>query len=209
MRVLAREQPDVQRDGRLAHEGEEELLHKLGIERAHLLRGQGRVKAEAGPAAEVYGHKREHLVHGQEALAVAPHAPLIAQGGAQRLPQRDADVLHGMVVVHLRIARAAHAQVKAGMGGKEGEHVVQKAAAGADVALSRAVEVQGEGNVGLGGFALDGRASHDIVLSDRMARVSSTRRRICSRVPMVMRTCSLSAGSSQQRMSTPRALSAS
>src|SRR5699024_2302453 len=108
-----------------------------------------------------------------------------------------------------RVARAAHEQIKACMGGKKGEHVIQKAAAGLNVAFSSAVQAQHEGNGGLRGFAFNGRASHDIVLSDRMARVSSTRRRICSRVPMEMRACSLSAGSSQQRMSTPRFLSAS
>ena len=48
------------------------------------------------------------------------------------------------------------------MAGEALQHVIQKADAGIDVGLARPVKVQGDGDLGLAGLALDGGGAHAI-----------------------------------------------
>ena len=58
------------------------------------------------------------------------------------LPQHDADVLHQVVVVHLQIAGRFDREIHPAMACQQVEHVIEKADAGADLALPLAVEVE-------------------------------------------------------------------
>ena len=167
--------------------------------------GRGRVKAEAGPAAEVHSHKCQRLVHGQGGAGRNAARPLIAQGGAQRLPQRDADVLHGMVVVHLRIAHAAHAQVKAGMGGKGGVSMWSRKPQPVRMSLCPVPSRFRVREMSVSAV-LRWMVALLMISSfpNRMARVSQHEAARLLRVPMEMRTCSPKRRVIQQRMSTPR-----
>ena len=72
-------------------------------------------------------------------LAVACDAPLVPQALLKGLSQGDADVLHGVVVIHLRVPLALDGEIEIPVAGKEGEHVVQKPTAGFDVGCAGAV----------------------------------------------------------------------
>ena len=90
-----------------------------------------------------------------------------------------------MVVVHIRVALAGNGQIKFSMGGKQGQHMIQKAHAGLDGAFSGAVQVQGQRNMGFRGFAADFSNSHGH--SSNTARIADKHWSICASVPMVMR----------------------
>ena len=66
----------------------------------------------------------------------------------KRLAQRDAAILHRVMRVHLQIALALQLQVHDRMLGEQRQHVVEKRDAGFDRGLSRAVNVQFDGDAG-------------------------------------------------------------
>ena len=188
VRVRAVELPQVQRHGGGPGKGEEELLRKLRIEGADLLRGQREVIAEGAPTGEIDGAQDERLVHRQEHAAVAADAPLVAQRLAERLAQGDADVLGAVVVVHICVSLADDGKIEPPVAGKQREHMVQEAHAGIDLRLSRPVQAQAEGDVGLGGLSFYLGASHIATpLSVSIARTAPSRMSICALVPTVMR----------------------
>ena len=82
-------------------------------------------------------------------MAVARDARLVADGVTQGLAERDADILDGVVVVDVQVAGGLKAQVQQAVAGDVGEHVVEEADAGDDLAPAVAVEVDAEGDIGL------------------------------------------------------------
>ena len=87
------------------------------------------------------GHGAERLLHG--------------------LPERDPDVLGGVVMVDMEIAVRLHRDVDARMPGQQIEHVVEEADPGRNPGHARAIEVYRNLDVGLLGLALDGRRAHE------------------------------------------------
>src|SRR5690606_25882405 len=85
-------------------------------------------------------------------------APL-AERLVERLPQHDGDILDGMVGVNVKVTLCLDDQVEQPVHGDMVQHVVEKAHAGADLSLARAVEVEGKRDVRLVGLARDGRAA--------------------------------------------------
>ena len=54
-----------------------------------------------------------------------------------------------MVAVNVQVAVAPHGQIKQAVAGKPVQHVVKKADAGVQVGLAGAVQVDGQGDLGL------------------------------------------------------------
>ena len=101
----------------------EELAHELGVERADLGRRERHVPDEERTRRQVERGAHQRLVHHQVARAVAPNAALVAQRLRQRLAQRDADILHRVVVVDMQIARGCDGQVDQSVARQLVEHV--------------------------------------------------------------------------------------
>ena len=93
-------------------------------------------------------------------IPIAADAALFAERLPHGLTEGDADVLHAVVIVHVRVALALHREVKPPVGGKECQHVVEKAHAGVDLADAHAVEVERKGDFRLRGGSVDIRSSH-------------------------------------------------
>ena len=81
---------------------------------------------------------------------------LVAQRLLQRLAEADADVFDRVVLIDVQIALGLHGQIDRRVLGQQRQHVVEEADAGGDLALARAVEIQLEADLGLGGLAIDG-----------------------------------------------------
>ena len=158
--VLPRQLADVDGGGAAAHEGQPEFLGQLRVEVPHLRRRQLHRPAQVVPAGEVAGAQDQGLVHGQQELAVAGDAPLVPQGLGEGPAQADADVLHGVMVVHLGVPVAGDSQVKVAVAGEQGQHMVQEAAAGGDLGFSGAVQAQSQLNLGLFCVTLDACGTH-------------------------------------------------
>ena len=101
-------QRDVQRDAGGGRERLPEVLGQLGVERRvaereHL--AERHLVDHEGPARQVEGHLDQRLVERSRPLAKRRTPALSPSASRERLAQRDADVLDGVVAVDLEVAR--------------------------------------------------------------------------------------------------------
>ena len=119
----------MHRAAQAAREAQQEFLHQLGVEIAHLFGGDLQRIAHGRPPADVHSRKDERLIHGQRTGAVAVDAGAITQRLAERAAQHDGDILHGMVIIHLHVAAAGEREVEPAVAAEQLQHMVQKTAA--------------------------------------------------------------------------------
>ena len=86
-------------------------------------------------------------------MAVAAQTLFIAHGFGHGLSEGNAHVFHRVVAVDVQVAHALDVQVYQAVAGDLVEHVVKKANAGGQIGLASAVEVDLDGDFGLGGVA--------------------------------------------------------
>ena len=92
-------------------------------------------------------------------------AALRAERGRDGVAERDADVLHRVMGVHVEVALGGDREIEAPVPGDQLEHVVEESDARPHVVAAPAIEVERETDVCLGGLPIDGCvAPHD---SDR------------------------------------------
>ena len=120
-----------------------------------------------------------------DGAAVAADSPLVAQGIGKGNAQRNADVLHGVVIVHLSVALAGDDQIEPSVFCEEGQHMIQKAAAGFDLGNAGSVQIQSQKNIRFGGGPLDVGSSHAV--SSRISFMAVMNAAICCSSPMVTR----------------------
>ena len=141
--------------------------------------------AQITAAGQVNGSEDQAFVHGQHGVAIAADALLVTQSLAEGLTQSNTDVLHGVMVIHPGVALARKRQVKLAVLGKEGQHVIQKAAAGVDFTFAGAVDGQGQVDIGFRSFADDGSGFHRV--SSMIMSMVWINAAISLSLPMVMR----------------------
>ena len=171
--VLPRDLDKVEGGGDAAGKAQPELFRALHIEIPHLLGGAVHRPVQGAPARQVHGAEDQGLIHGQIKAAVALDAPHIPQPLAESLAQGDADVLGGVVIIHLHVPVAGEHQVKPAVPGKQFQHVVQKAAAGVHLIDPRPVQIQGQIDLGLGGVAFHSYFPHGVNLPECRPVVSA------------------------------------
>ena len=81
---------------------------------------------------EEYGNPCQRFIHRGMNVGIARDALEVSQSLFEGLPERDADVLGGVMMINVKIARGGHIQVEAGMMSEKIKHVVEKANAGRD-----------------------------------------------------------------------------
>ena len=185
MGVGAGQLADVEGAGGIADESQPKFLHQFRVKSADLLGGDGEIETQIAPTGQIHRGEDQRFVHRQRAVAITADAPLVAQGSGEGLTQGDAHILHGVVVIYPGVTLAGHRQIKATVAGEEGQHMVQETAAGGNGALSLAVQVQLQGNVGFRSFTVDRSGSHK--RSSMICRMAAMKVSICAIVPMVMR----------------------
>jgi hypothetical protein len=93
-------------------------------------------------------------------IGVTRDASHFAERLFERLAERDADVLGGVVVIDMKIASRGDVQVDARMPGQQIQHVIEKADAGRDRGFAGAVEIDGNFDVGLLGGSTQRGLAH-------------------------------------------------
>ncbi len=169
MIVLAVQRFDVQRDSSSLREGMEPVLEHLGIHLAEPLLAELGVPHQPRTTGDVERDAGQRLVHRGERIAVAADAALVAQRLRHRLADRDAGVLHRMMLVDMQIALRADVKVDQRVAGELLQHVIEEADAGFHLIQAGAVEIDGDGDVRLAGGAGDGRGAHGALHSARAA----------------------------------------
>ena len=96
---------------------------------------------EIRSAAEVNGREHQCLVHRKDSVAVAADALFVADCLADCSSEHDTGVLDRVVAVYIKISVYRNGKVEKTVAGKAVEHMVKKADAGVDVALSRSIQI--------------------------------------------------------------------
>ena len=89
----------------------------------------------------------------------------IAQRLGEQLAQHDADVFHGVMLVHIQIAVGVQLQIKAAMLGEQLQHVIEETNAGRDLVSAAPFDRQAAADLRFFGVALDGGLSHSAPLN--------------------------------------------
>ena len=115
---------------------------------------------EKRPVAQVHRHLRQGFVHGHPGCAEPAHPGPLGQRLPEGLPQADADVFHGVVLIHLQVAFGLDGQVKIAVGREQVEHVVEKRDAGVDGGAAAAVQLQFQIDFRFPGLPVDFTQGH-------------------------------------------------
>src|SRR2546426_397149 len=148
---------DVQVHGRVRRQRLKEVLEEVQVEALDPPVRQLDVVDEIGPAAEVHRDLRQRLVQRHPGRPEAPDPRLRAQRLLERLAEDDADVLHRVVVVDVRVAAGLDRQVEEAVLGQQIQHVIKERDRRADLPLAGPVQGQPDLDPAFGGVPLDRR----------------------------------------------------
>ena len=132
-----------------------EVRDQLGLQVADDWHIDQRLDNISCTPGEIDSADGERLIHRHHKVSRAQDALLVAQRLRKRLAQRDADVLHRVVLVHVEVADALQRQVEPAVSSKQLQHVVEEPDAGAHRVLTRAIDVQPQRDLRLRRIALD------------------------------------------------------
>ena len=113
----------------------------LGLHLSYFLPRKFCLEREIRSAAEVNGREHQCLVHRKDSVAVAADALFVADCLADCSSEHDTGVLDRVVAVYIKISVYRNGKVEKTVAGKAVEHMVKKADAGVDVALSRSIQI--------------------------------------------------------------------
>ena len=97
---------------------------------------------EKGAVGKVKADSGQGFIHRHIGMGIAMDTGFIAQGLGKGLTKADADIFHSMMVIDMGIALCLHREVKKTMYCEQGQHMIQKSDAGADIGLTGAVNLQ-------------------------------------------------------------------
>ena len=120
----------VQIRARVIHESAEEIFHQLRLQIAHQPHPHAILIDQRRTPAQIHRHHRQRLVHRQHEVTRAIDPLTIPQRLREQLPQRDADILDRVVLVHIQIPGGFQLQIEPAVLGEQLQHVIEKADAG-------------------------------------------------------------------------------
>ncbi len=128
-------------------------MPQFGVELADLGLSDRNVVDEVPPAAQVDGAVGQGLLHGDRHGAITGDAPPIADRLGEEFPQHNADILHGVMEIDLKVPFGGDFQADPAVLGEVVQHVVEEADPGGDGPDGFTVEDDLRGDVGFVGFA--------------------------------------------------------
>ena len=114
------------RGERMIHEPLEELVDEIDIELTDQRASKGNIELEAGAAREIDHHPRQRFVERHVGMTVPAHTALVPDCAGDRLPERDADILHRVVGINVQIAGGLDLEIDQAMAGDLVEHVIEE-----------------------------------------------------------------------------------
>ena len=141
VRIRALQVVDVQGDLGVVDESLEELVQEIDIERAHARTDELHAIGESGTAGEIHDDPGEGFVQRNVRVPVAGDALLVADRPGDRLAERDAHILDGVVRVYLQVALGVDLEVDKAVPGHLLEHVLEEWQSGIQTGLALAIQV--------------------------------------------------------------------
>jgi len=126
VRVIAVSKEEVQRATAVHCESPEELLSQLCIEPPGSCPRNVATESEERAAAPVHGGLGQGLIHWYDGMTKADQSFGLARGARERLAETDADVLDGVVRVHLEVAFCVNLEIEKPMAGQVLQHMVEE-----------------------------------------------------------------------------------
>ena len=150
MRVRPADEIDVEVDACVIGQTAEELLRESRREGAdHLLTERGAENEKRAPR-KVDGSSRECFVHRDVCGSESRDSRFVIQCFCERLSEADADILDGVVGIHLEIPTAHDLEVKLTVSGKGNQHVVEKSDPGFRLTFAGSIDVEIQSDVCFG-----------------------------------------------------------
>jgi len=125
---------------RVVGEALEELLHQVDVELADQRAGEFDVVLESGRPEKSITTRDSASSKRHVSVAEAAYAGLVADRPGERLPQRDADVLDGVMRVDVQVALGLDVEVEQGVARHLVEHVLEERQPGRQLRVALAVQ---------------------------------------------------------------------
>lgn len=120
------------------------------------------VRARVGKVvtpAQIDSNSGQNLIHGKREMAIARNAAFVSQGLMQESAKENGGVFHRVVAINADVAPQPKVHINAAMLGNMAEHMLEKRDLGIKVIATTPVQVDGQGDVGLTGFACRARGA--------------------------------------------------
>ena len=103
---------------RAAGKALEEIIDQFRLEIADSSRSHPSLDDGHRAAAEVHGREAKGFVHGHQKISGSQDAAPVPQRAVKRLTQADADILDGVVLIHIQVAQCGELQIEAAVTGE-------------------------------------------------------------------------------------------
>src|SRR5208283_4738198 len=147
---------------RASRETVEEVSHKFCLEIAHQTGADLGIDDSCAATAEIDGDHAESFVHRHHEISRAHDAALAAQRLGEGLAERNAGVLHGVMLVHVQIAVRLQLQVESAVARNQLQHMVEKTDSAADLGATVAFNRHRNADVGFFGLAMNAGVPHAV-----------------------------------------------
>ena len=123
---------------RPARKSFEEIKNQFRLQIAHQPRLHLGVDHRRGASGKIHRRQTQSLIHRHHEISGAQNASLVAQGLGESLPQHDANIFDGVVLIDIEVAGRFQFQIEAAMVREQFQHVIEEADAGGDLVASPA-----------------------------------------------------------------------
>jgi hypothetical protein len=120
----------------------EKILGKLRLEVADPRGGKSRLNNAKRPPAKIDGGCSKRFVHGHQEISGAQDSFFVSKRGSHCLTERNADILYGVVLIHVEITLRFNLQIETAVSRNQIQHVIEKPDAGVNIGFSSAIETQ-------------------------------------------------------------------
>jgi hypothetical protein len=105
-------------------------------------------------ATEIDGRQSESFVHGHDKVTSTQNALAISQSTIENFTQRNANILDGVVLIHIQITHRRELQIESAVPREELQHVVKETNSRRNLILSAAFNRERNPNLGFRGLAM-------------------------------------------------------
>jgi hypothetical protein len=124
------ENPGVQVRARVVHEAVKEIGHEFGLQIAYQTNLDAVFVYQRGPSSEIHRNDRERFIHRKHEIAGAVNAFPIAQRFGEKLAYDDTYILHGVMLIDVKISRGRKLEIERAVLREEFQHVIEETDAG-------------------------------------------------------------------------------
>jgi hypothetical protein len=135
-------------------------VHQLRLQITHEPDANLRIHGSGSSSAKVDGGQAQGLIHWHQKISRPQNSPLRPERFIEQLPEHDAYILYGVVLIHFEIALNLELKIKAAMMGEKFDHMIEKTDPGRDLVPAVAIDNQDSIDVSFFGSASKCGSSH-------------------------------------------------